>query len=87
MTAVNGGAAEGADGNGITVVFKTSIRRPAASTRFVYDDNTNTLTVDADFTSGTLTNTELAAAIQASNGGLDFTAAAIGAARHQRGGR
>ncbi len=39
----------------------------------------NTLTVNADFTGG-VTNTEVATAIQAFNGGADFSAAATGAA-------
>jgi flagellin len=79
VTAVNGGAAEGADGNGISVVFVDDNTTASGVDDVTYDDNTNTLTITADFTSGTLTNTELAAAVQASNGGLDFTSAEIGA--------
>ena len=45
VTAVNGGAAEGADGNGITVAFVDSVDDAwAASTDRTYDDSTNTLT-------------------------------------------
>ena len=42
-----------------------------------YNDGTNTLTIAADFASGTLTDTEVAAGIQAINGaGSTFTAVA-----------
>jgi flagellin len=78
VTALAGGAAAGTNGNGITIDL--------------VDDNTTVggvdsvalaggvLTVTADFSSGTLTNTEVAAAIQASAAGADFTAAASGGA-------
>jgi flagellin len=83
ITAVDGGAAEGADGNGITVVLvddattASGVNAAASS----YDDNTNTITLAGDFTSGTLTNTEVAAGIQAIGGaGVNFTAVATGGA-------
>ena len=79
ITAVDGGAAEGADGNGITVVFNDTNATLGDVDLVDYDDTTNTLTIDADF-SGGVTNTMIASAITAYNGGLDFTAAAIGAA-------
>ena len=87
VTAVNGGAAEGADGNGITVAFVDDNSTVGGVDDVAYDDGTNTLTITADFTSGTLTNTEVANAITAFNGGLDFTAAAIGRGEYQCGRR
>jgi flagellin len=76
ITAVNGGAAEGADGNGITVVLAEDAGTAGGVDSVAYVDATNTLTVNANFASGTVTDTEVAAAIQASGGGLDFTAVA-----------
>jgi flagellin len=79
VTAVNGGAAEDADGNGITVVLVQDATvgggiNGAASS---YDDGTNTLTIAGDFAVGTLTDTEVAAGIQAINGASStFTASA-----------
>lgn len=83
VTAVDGGAAEGADGNGITVTFVQDATSAGAvnAAASSYDDTTNTITLAGDFASGTLTNTEVAAGIQALGGaGVNFTAAAIGAA-------
>jgi flagellin len=78
VTAVAGGAAAGASGNGITVdlVQDNSTVGDVDSVTF----SGGVLTVNGDFASGTLTNTEVAAAIQAFNGGADFTAAATGGA-------
>jgi flagellin len=74
---VDGGVAEGADGNGISVVAVQDATAAGAVNTVTYDDNTNTLTVNADFASGTLTNTEIATAIQAFGGaGVNFTATA-----------
>ena len=77
VTAVNGGAAQDASGNGITVVLvdNNDTTGNVASVGYA----SNTLTVTADFTGG-VTNTEVAAAIQASAAGANFTAAATGAA-------
>ena len=46
VTAVDGGAAEGADGNGITVVLVDDARHAGGVDSVAYDDGTNTLTVD-----------------------------------------
>jgi flagellin len=83
ITAVNGGAAEDADGNGITVILvqDATVAGGVNGAASAYVDGTNTLTLAGDFTSGTLTNTEVAAGIQAVGGASStFTAAAIGAA-------
>jgi hypothetical protein len=77
VSAVNGGVAEDADGNGISVVLVQDATTPGDVNSVAYDDNTNTLTVNADFASGTLTNTQVAAAIEAFGGaGVNFTAIA-----------
>jgi flagellin len=79
ITAVNGGAAEDADGNGITVVFTqdNTVAGGVNGAASNYNDGTNTLTIAADFASTTLTDTEVAAGIQAINGaGTTFTAVA-----------
>jgi flagellin len=81
ITAVNGGAAEGADGNGITVVLvqdaTTAGGVNTAGGATFYTDATNTLTIAADFASGTVTDTEIAAGIQQVGGaGVNFTAVA-----------
>jgi flagellin len=79
VTALNNGAAEDASGNGITVILTDNNDTSGNVNTVTYDSNALTLTIDADFTGG-VTNTEIAAAIQASNGGADFTAAATGGA-------
>ncbi len=79
VTALNNGAAEDADGNGITVVLVDNNDTTGNVASVGYVDGTNTLTVTADFTGG-VTNTEVAAAIAASNGGADFAAVATGTA-------
>jgi hypothetical protein len=77
ITAVNGGVAEDADGNGITVDLLQDATTAGGVNSVAYDDNTNTLAVNADFASGTVTNTEVAAAIEAFGGaGVNFTALA-----------
>jgi len=78
VTALNNGAAEDASGNGITVVLVQNGGTAGGVDSVTY--SSNTLTVNADFASGTLTNTEVASAIQAFNGGADFTAVATGTA-------
>ncbi len=77
VTAVNGGAAQDASGNGISVVLVDNNDSSGNVASVVYA--AGTLTVTADFTGG-VTNTEVATAIQASNGAADFTATATGAA-------
>src|SRR6478672_3758784 len=78
VTALSGGAAGGANGNGITVdlVQDNTTAGGVDSVSF----SGGVITVNGDFASGTLTNTEVAAAIQASNSGADFTAAETGGA-------
>ncbi len=77
VTAVNGGAAQDASGNSISVVLVDNNDSSGNVASVVY--SAGTLTVTGDFTGG-VTNTEVATAIQASNGGADFTATATGTA-------
>jgi flagellin len=77
VTALNGGAAQGASGNGITVVVNDTNDSSGAVSNVSYASGT--LTIDADLTGG-VTNTDIATAIQASNSGADFTAVATGTA-------
>jgi flagellin len=79
ITAVNAGTAEGADGNGVTVVLveDATVAGGVNGAASSYSDATNTLTIAANFASGTVTDTEVAAGIQAINGaGSTFTAVA-----------
>ncbi|MEX2317331.1 MAG: flagellin [Pirellulales bacterium] len=79
ITAVNGGAAEGADGNGINIVLveDATVAGGVNAAASGYVDATNTLTIAANFASGTVTDTEVAAGIQAINGASStFTAVA-----------
>ena len=78
VTALAGGAAAGANGNGITVVLAQDATNAGGVNTVTFSGST--LTVNGDFTSGTLTNTEVAAAIQASAAGANFTATATGTA-------
>jgi flagellin len=78
VTALSAGAAGNAAGNGITVVLAQDATAAGAVNSVTF--SSGTLTVNGDFTSGTLTNTEVAAAIQASAAGANFTAAATGTA-------
>jgi flagellin len=77
VTAVNGGAAQDASGNGISVVINDTNDSSGTVSSVTYA--AGTLTIAADLTGG-VTNTAIAAAIQASNGGADFTATATGTA-------
>ena len=75
VTSLDGGAAEGASGNGIDVVIVDDNSTPGgASASYA----AGTITVLADITSGTVDADEVAAAIQASGGGLDFTSSVTG---------
>jgi flagellin len=78
VTALAGGAAAGTNGNGVTVVLADDATNVGAVNTVTF--SSGTLTVNGDFSSGTLTNTEVAAAIQASAAGANFTAAATGGA-------
>ena len=78
VTALAAGAAGGANGNGITVDLVQNGTTSGGVDSVTFAGGV--LTVNADFASGTLTNTEVATAIQAFNGGADFTAAATGGA-------
>ncbi|MEX0642983.1 MAG: flagellin, partial [Pirellulales bacterium] len=77
VTALNNGAAQDASGNGITVVLADTSDASGNVDSVTF--SSGTLTVNADFTGG-VTNTEVAAAIAAFNGGADFGAAATGTA-------
>ncbi len=79
ITAVDGGAAEGANGNAITVelVEDATVANGVNAAASNYNDVTNTLTIAANFAGGTLTDTAVAAGIQAIGGaGVNFTATA-----------
>ncbi len=78
ITALNNGEAEDADGNGITVILvqDATVAGDVNAAASGYVDATNTLTIAADFASGTLTDTEVAAGIAAINGGANFSAVA-----------
>jgi flagellin len=78
VTALAAGAAGGANGNGITVDLVQDNTTAGGVDSVTFSGGV--ITVNGDFASGTLTNTEVAAAIQASNGGADFTAAETGGA-------
>jgi flagellin len=80
VTAVDGGSAEGADGNGITVALVEDATNVGAVNAAASSFAGGVITIAANFASGTVTNTEVAAAIQALNGGADFTAVATGGA-------
>jgi len=83
ITAVNGGVAQDASGNGITVVFvqDATVAGDVNAAATNYNAGTKTITVAADFNSGTLTNAEVATGIQNINGASStFTAAATGGA-------
>ncbi len=83
ITALGSGAAAGSIGaanGGIDVILADANTTPNGVDSVVYDANANTLTVTADLSSGNVTEADIATAIQASNGGADFTASAIGTA-------
>ncbi|HVT27588.1 MAG TPA: flagellin [Lacipirellulaceae bacterium] len=77
VTALSGGAAAGANGNGISIVVNDTNDTTGTVSSVTFA--AGTLTIDADLTGG-VTNTDIATAIQNSNGGADFTATATGVA-------
>jgi flagellin len=80
ITALDGGAAEGADGNGITIALVEDATNAGAVNAAASSFAGGVITIAANFASGTVTNDEVAAAIQALNGGADFTATGTGGA-------
>jgi flagellin len=75
ITSLVGGSAAGSAFNGgnVTITDGNTVAGGAVAT---YNSGTNTIEVEADLTSGGVTGNEIAAAIAAINGGLDFAASA-----------
>lgn len=73
ITALAGGAAAGAGGNDIDIVINDSNDSSGTVASVTYNAGSRILTVNADLTTG-VTDTAIASAIQASGGGLNFTA-------------
>ena len=89
VTALAGGAAEGATGGasgGIDLIFVDNDDDTATVASVAYNSAANTLTITADFdgsaggTNSGVAEDAIATAITNSNGGVDFTAAAVGTA-------
>ncbi len=81
LTALNGGAADGALGGtngGIDLIITDGAGTVGGVDSVTYNAGANTLTVVADLTSGLVSEDEIATAITASAGGVNFTATALG---------
>ncbi len=82
VAVVGGGVADGAQGavnGGIDIVFTDGAGTPSGVDSATYDIASNEIRITADFTSGTLSEDEIATAIQNINGAsATFTATAVG---------
>lgn len=74
ITTQAGGEVVGSNGNGITVIAveDATVAGGVNAAATLYDDTTNTLTIAANFASGTVTDTEVKTVVDAINGGNNF---------------
>jgi flagellin len=74
ITTQAGGEVVGSNGNGITVIAveDATVAGGVNGAATLYNDTTNTLTIAANFASGTVTDTEVKTVVDAINGGNNF---------------